>query len=180
MNLINGRHRPGHHLHAAALLAALFLCLTQSGHADQVLLSQTTLVYGNESETVSFNAPTAGTVTVQLQNLAWPELMGSLSFMASSATQSLTAWSNSSSPSETESFQVGPGTYFAHVTGQASGPLDLGLFSLAISISPLTSPVPLPASGWILLAGLALLLGAAALLARRSSGTDGRLKPAAC
>jgi hypothetical protein len=54
----------------------------------------------------------------------------------------------------------GPGTYYAYVTGSASGPLDVGAYGLKLGFQALgqTTPVPLPASISLLLGGLAALL----------------------
>jgi len=61
---------------------------------------------------------------------------------------------------QTDSFQVRSGvSYFAHVNAIAGGPLDLGLYSISLTFAPATSPVPLPPSGWLFLAAIALALG---------------------
>ena len=54
-----------------------------------------------------------------------------------------------------ETFQVGAGTYFAHVMATAAGQLNLGLYSLVLSFTP--SAVPLPAGAGMLLIGLLVL-----------------------
>jgi hypothetical protein len=56
-----------------------------------------------------------------------------------------------------ETFQVGAGTYFAHVMASAGGALDLGLYSLMLTFTP--SAVPLPTTGGLLLIGLLVLFG---------------------
>src|SRR5215472_227697 len=76
--------------------------------ADTVLVAQTTLVIGSSTTVDSFNVPSAGTVTVQLANLPWPESLSSLTFVANSPTQVVSDWSTTASGSE--SFAVGPGT----------------------------------------------------------------------
>jgi hypothetical protein len=121
--------------------------------ADMVLVSDTTLVSGNQSYVFTFNAPGPGTVTANLSNLAWPQQLGALSFDATTSNQVLSAWNDPGNQSA--SFQVANGTtYFAHITAAAQGPLDLGLYSLSLTFTPNGSPVPLPASGWLLLGAL--------------------------
>jgi hypothetical protein len=54
-----------------------------------------------------------------------------------------------------ETFQVGAGTYFAHVVATAGGDLNLGLYSLMLTFTP--SAVPLPTAAGLLLIGLLVL-----------------------
>ena len=134
-----------------------------AARADMVLLGDTTLVSGQRASVYSFSAPTAGTVTVQLTNLAWPEALSNLSFLATTGSQVLSSWSAASPPAgpstQTMTFQVsGSGTYFADVMATAGGPLDLGLYSLSLNFAPAGS-VPLPSSGGLLAVALVLLLG---------------------
>lgn len=147
-------------------VSALLLCILYATvvRAETVLLSDTTLVSGNESAVFSFNAPGPGTVSVQLTNLDWPQALSSLSFVASTAKDVLASWSDP--PSQPDlgpqglSFQVaGRGTYFADVMASAGGPLDLGVYSFALTFAPAGAPVPLPAGGWLLLAGIMTLIG---------------------
>jgi hypothetical protein len=60
----------------------------------------------------------------------------------------------SSSP-QFQTFQVGAGTYFAHVMAIAGGDLNLGLYSLLLTFTP--SAVPLPAAAGLLLMGMLVL-----------------------
>lgn len=145
----NRRRRAG-----SCLLASFALCcLLPAVHAraDNLLVAQTTLISGTESTVDSFTVPSAGTVTVQLSDLPWPLALSSLSFMATSGNQVLSSWSTLTSG--VESFQVTPGTYFAHVTGTAGGALDLGLYSMTLTFQP-AGTVPLPGSAWLLVIGL--------------------------
>jgi hypothetical protein len=139
-----------------APLALLGLVLAPHARADTMLLSDTTMVTGSESAVFSFSAPTAGTVTATLQNQSWPTPLSALSFAATSASSVISAWS--APVIQAESFQVGAGTYFAHVNATASGPLDLGLFSLNLSFVP-AGTVPLPSSDWMLLGATLGLFG---------------------
>lgn len=139
-----------------APLAALGLVLAPHASADTMLLADTTLVTGSESAVYSFVAPTAGTVTATLMNQNWPTPLSALSFAATSASSVISAWS--APVIEAESFQVGAGTYFAHVNATASGPLDLGLYSLNLSFAP-AGTVPLPSSDWMLLGATLALFG---------------------
>jgi hypothetical protein len=136
--------------------------LSQSPHAraDSMLLATTDMVAGSAADTFSFNAPSSGTVTAQLTSVPWPVPLSSLSFSATDASNVLASWSGTPSASSApyvDTFQVGSGTYYAHVNAAATGSLDLGLYSLLLTFKP--SAVPLPASDWTLLGGVFVLFG---------------------
>ena len=142
-----------------APLAVAALATAPHAYADTILLAQTTLVNGNVSTVDSFTAPTAGTVTVSLQSLNWPASLNALSFSATSASQVLASWNGTGLSSNTSTFDVAAGTYFTHVMASAGGILDLGLYSMMLTFSPNAPAVPLPASGWMLLTGIFVLVG---------------------
>ncbi|HEY4209992.1 MAG TPA: hypothetical protein VGM84_00815 [Steroidobacteraceae bacterium] len=152
---------------ALASVGVLGLSLAPPSKADTVLLAQTTLISGSSAVTDKFTAPSAGTVTVQLSNMSWPTRLSALSFAATSGSQVMSAWSWDALAANVQSFQVGAGTYFAHVTGQAAGLLNLGLYSLSITFKTSdTPPVPLPASDWLLIGGMFVLAGSSRLIGR--------------
>jgi hypothetical protein len=147
-----------------ASLAMLGLVQAPFASADMVLLANTSMVRGASTADLSFAAPSAGTVTATLLNQSWSggiDPLGSLSFMANSGNGVLASWSGTA-PATTESFQVGAGTYFAHIMAAASGPADVGLYSLNLSFVP--SAVPLPMSEWMLVIGVLMLFGLTRLL----------------
>lgn len=142
-----------------ALWLLLSLILAPVVQADSVLLSDTTLVSGNQSDVFSFLASGPGILSVKLTDIDWPQTLSSLSFTASDGKQVLASWSDAGSQSGAAlSFNVTGGNYFADVLASAGGSLDLGAYSLSIQFTPAASPVPLPASGLLLVAGLAVLL----------------------
>jgi hypothetical protein len=143
------------------LWALLGLLAFSQAHADTVVLEKTGFISGTQSFAFSIQAPTAGTFSVQLNNLAWPERLASLSFAATTATSVLETRTDGS----LLKFNVGSaGNYFAHVAGTAQGSLNLGLYSMRISFLTEGPPVPLPAALPLLLFGLAASAG---LLRRR-------------
>jgi hypothetical protein len=146
-------------------MALTGLAVAPHAWADGVvpLLSQSTLVVGTESTTDTFTAPTAGTVTVNLTSFDWAAPLSALSFSASSATQLLASWYGTTGmKSDTMTFNVGPGNYFANIMATASGPMDMGLYSMRLTFTPNSTPtVPLPSSGWLLLTGMFVLAGLA-------------------
>jgi hypothetical protein len=143
-----------------ALLALAGVALTPQARADSILLAQTTLVAGANSTVDSFSAPTAGMVTVNLQTLNWPVPLSALSFSATTVNSVLSSWNGTGMSSDLMTFNVAPGTYYAHVmaTADTNSALDLGLYSLMVTFTP---TVPLPAAGWMLLTGLFVLAGVA-------------------
>ena len=148
-----------------APLALTALAVAPHARADSVPppFGQVTLVSGTEATDNTFNAPTAGTVTVKLTSIAWPQALSSLSFSATTATQVLASWNGTGIASDTATFDVAAGTYFTHVIASAGGSLDLGLYAMMLTFTPTggTPPIPLPASGWMLLTGLFVLAGLA-------------------
>jgi hypothetical protein len=132
-----------------------------SACAGNQVLADTTLVSGSSSDVFSFQASGPGVATVQLTNVAWPQTLSSLSFLATSSGAVLSQWSDppaSGTTTETLSFLIPTsGTYYADVMASAGGPLDLGVYSLSISFTP--NAVPLPPSGRLLLGCLLLGIG---------------------
>lgn len=135
---------------ALLILAGLW---SMTGHAEQILLVATPLVQGSLASATPFTVPGAGTVTAILSDLDWPAKLASLTFAATTPTSVLASLNG---PGQV-SFKVSsPGVYSA-VVGAVASPtsfLDLGWYSLTIDFAP---AVPLPASAWLLLSGLASL-----------------------
>jgi hypothetical protein len=148
-----------------APLALTALVAAPHARADSVPppFGQVTLVSGTESTVNTFSAPSAGTVTVKLQSIDWPASLSALSFSATTATQVLASWNGTGVTSDTATFDVAAGTYFTHVIATAGGTLDLGLYAMLLTFTPNggTPPIPLPASGWLLLTGMFVLAGLA-------------------
>ncbi len=162
MKMMNTTMRASIKLGVLAPLALVGLAAAPHAEADSILMAQTTLVVGSESTVDSFTTAGAGTVHVSLQNLAWPDSLSALSFSATSASEVLFGTGGSAMSNGIGSFNVsGPGTYFAHIMATAGGNLDIGLYSLLMTFTPSTSPVPLPSSGWMLLTGMFALAGLA-------------------
>jgi hypothetical protein len=149
-------------LKAGVLAPLALVCLAAAPHAraDSVLLAQTSIVSGTESSLETCSVPKSGTVSISLESLSWPTQtsMSALSFAVTSSSQVLASWNGSGLTGDTATFDVGAGTYYAHITGTASSAgLGLGLYSVLMTFAP--SAVPLPSSGWMLLTGLFVLAG---------------------
>lgn len=145
---------------ARSLACAAALACASGACRAEMLLSQTTLVVGSQTTATAFTTTGPGKVTVQLSDLSWPERLASLSFAIANSTTvfARSALGIGTSSVNTLSFDVsGPGTYTAIVSGVVapSSVLQLGAYSLQIDLRP--SAVPLPASGLLLGAAIALL-----------------------
>jgi hypothetical protein len=155
--MINGL-RPLGRSGLTVVMVVLALGLSPLAKADSLLVASTDLVAGTSTATFSFNAPGSGTVTARLASLPWPVPLSALSFSATTATDTLTPWGGPGGDMSTpyvETFQVGAGTYFAHVVATAGGELYLCLYSLMLTFTP--SAVPLPTAAGLLLIGLLVL-----------------------
>jgi hypothetical protein len=110
-------------------------------------LQKSLMVSGNYSGMESFSVARAGTLTIRLENIAWPERLSQLNC----SIYSQTGFMHSLTDSATLSFDVvAGGTYFANLSAGAGGLLNLGLFSFKVSFMPSTPTVPVPAALWLL------------------------------
>jgi hypothetical protein len=125
-----------------------------SAQASTVIYDGVGFLTGTQSFTDSFSVATAGTVTVTLSNIAFPEELASLSLMLSSPSGGALG---SQMQAGTESFHVQAGDVFAQWFGTAQGPMNSGVYALKIAFDPASSPVPLPTSIALLLSGLGLM-----------------------
>lgn len=158
--------------------AAVMVLLTtvRPTHASQVeLLSQTQLMQGQESFTYALQVSEPGDITIDVSDLHW---LGSINGLDVTLSDSYGLLDASDSlgvagvggPAEEMFHVTAPGTYYVHVDGQAQGSYDLDLFALhAREILSSTTPVPLPASGWLLLAACGGLLSLGARNKRLTS-----------
>jgi hypothetical protein len=144
---------PRRQVHVAyCVLPLLGLLAIHPAHADTVLLGQSGLITGSESFVFPVMAPSAGTLNVQLTDIAWPDRLSSLSGALTTATSVLHTMATAGDMS----VAIGAaGTYYVHIVGVAQDVLDMGLYSLRVDFQGEGSPVPLPGGAWLLLAGMA-------------------------
>jgi hypothetical protein len=150
-------------LGTVAALGLAVGCAAAPQHARAEIISQTplgagtTLVFGQESDVLSFNAPGPGTLEIQLQNLSWPEPLKDLSVSLMSSHNAL----GSLSKAGILDVNIGQqGLYYAYFTakaGNALSSLNLGLYSYEIGFRPSAAPVPLPSAIRLILSGLTLI-----------------------
>lgn len=152
---------------AAALLAALAVAPTLTGAttvagaptSPLTVFEASALIGAGQVTTGQFTIPVAGTVSVTLRDMEWPERFAALSFCLVEGTNIVLQLTQPG----TETFTIDrPLSFFAFVAGTPQHASGLGLYSLQIAITP----VPLPAAGLLLLSGVA---GLAFLRRRRST-----------
>lgn len=126
--------------------------------ASEVLYNSVGFLQGTQSFSDSFNVASAGTLTVTLGNVGWPQPLSSLNMLVSSAGGAL----GPEMGAGTSSFNVAAGDVFAQWFGTAQGALNAGVYSLEIQFQPNSgtgsSVVPLPTSIALLLSGIGLLV----------------------
>ena len=91
--------------------------------------------------------PSAGTLTIKLADIKWPDTLQSLSFLVTDLKDSWTTLDNAGNLLVNVS---GPTQLFAAVFARSQSDSAYGLYNLRASFSP----VPLPAAVWLMLSGL--------------------------
>jgi hypothetical protein len=167
---------------AAAALALVSIAGPRQAKADTVgdtsLLQQTTMVFSQQTNLYSFNAPGAGTLSVTLQDWVFPVSLQQLtaSIMFDDQSWSLTPVQGSQDPQWVLNLPISSGGLFdAFVAAEAGTTAygQFGAYSMSINFAPAASTVPLPPAIDLLLGGMGLL-GAMTLVERisRRRNTD--------
>lgn len=155
MNRRHGKQITG----LALLLAAGWFMTTTSAHADMVgtkLFESTTLVTQPNIDLQTLNISGAGTLTVNLTDLKWPDLLGTLSFTLFDATHVIGSYTLSNALNGTDGFQINTaGTYYASIFAAPATGKAGGLYDAQIYFQKFAAPVSLPAAGWLLISGIA-------------------------
>lgn len=142
-----------HFLRAVPLILAAAALPSQS-RADTVLYDAANFVTGQQSFVQSFTVTSAGSLTVSLQDVAWLDTVQDLTFFLTSASGSV----GGTMGAGTSTFDLAPGTYYAHWAGNAVGTYNMGVEQLKMQFTT-AAPVPLPTSLVMMLSGLGLLIG---------------------
>jgi hypothetical protein len=112
-------------------------------------------VQGSTALTDDFQVPGPGTLTVTLENYVFPSALQAVQFDLYGTSSSTPHLMGSMSAAGSESFQVDSAQRLsAQLFAVAGGAADVGLYGWTLTFTPAGAPVPLPASGGLLLAGL--------------------------
>jgi hypothetical protein len=108
-------------------------------------------VIGSDLTATDFRANSAGTVTLKLTDIRWPEVLQTINTSVSINGHNLYAFDGPGSLI----FGVEAQQIFSTSVFAMAGPnRHMGLYDLDLQFSPKVSAVPLPAAGWMLLSGL--------------------------
>lgn len=125
-----------------------------TAHAETVattLFQSTTMVTSANINLTELDLTTPGTLSVSLTDLDWPSALNALSFTLFDATHVV-----GTQGSGTWTFDIAsPSTLFASVFAAPDSSAKAGLYNVQISYLATAAPVPLPATAWFLLSGVA-------------------------
>lgn len=141
----------------AAAMTAAALFWAPRADAEMVLADQTTLVKYTSADTIALTLDGPGILTARIGDTRFTALLSSLTLTISDArgyVAGIGSDSRTCGPG-TCLFELGRGTYFAHLVASAGGRLALGAYTLQLTFVP--TIVPLPPALLLLATGLGLL-----------------------
>lgn len=153
---------------ALLCLALALVSLTPAVGGASMLLGESELVMGNQSQATAINIPSAGQLTLTLTDVGFTSVFSALNFAVSTSSADLVP------PKDPGTMILdisGPTTLYTHVFAKAQGGFDLGMYNLTANFTPSSAPVPLPGTGPLLgaMLGLAWLGGRVRDRSRRAA-----------
>jgi len=113
-------------------------------------INTTQLVWGTALSVNALSAASAGTLTVRLTDIEWPEALSSLTMLVTDLNGLWKKVDGSTGPDGLIFNLTGPAHLFVAVFAQSDSRYVPGVYNLQANFSP----VPLPAAAWLLLSGL--------------------------
>ncbi|MGD9843622.1 MAG: VPLPA-CTERM sorting domain-containing protein [Steroidobacteraceae bacterium] len=145
------------------VIAALIIGSMSTAQAETVtteLFHSTTLVTASSLNGTELSLAMPGTLTFKLEDLKWPGLLDTLSFVLTDNTSVLKTYKfDVGSTSGSWTYNVtSPQTLYAAVFAKPATTSQAGMYYANISYETAASPVPLPAALWLLISGLGGLI----------------------
>jgi len=172
MNEIRVRRRRASFIMLCTLAVAAWLSMP-AARAESVLAAGS-VFGGKQMISTELHVDTAGRLTVQVTDLGVPmsivDRLNSLSFGITNGGAVLGSWD------ETGAVHLDlhtPGTYMMFLACVPGGRFNLGLVSWNVVLESFETPVPLPATFWLLIAGVAWAIGMQRHRARLARGEEG-------
>jgi hypothetical protein len=139
---------------AAAIALAAWTASGHAARADSMLYDDASVIETQASFVESFTINTPGVLTLTVSGMPW---LDSVTNVTSFLTSSTGTVGKAMAATGSESFDIGPGTYYAHWFGDAQGIYGAGVLGVQVKFQP--TVVPLPASVTLMLSGLGLMVG---------------------
>src|ERR1700690_200946 len=120
---------------AASVLVIAAFAMSGAARASMVLYDAPSVVQGQEGFMQSFSVTTPGTLTFSVSSVSWLDVVADLNCFLSTATSVMGTPMGYGS----ESFNIGPGTYYAHWMGDARGAYNEGILGVKLQFQALTT-----------------------------------------
>ena len=133
----------------APLAFVLAAATSAIAHADMLVSKNVMVTASSAPDVETLGIASAGTLSVTVSDLGWPQVLKSLSFAITDGTKVLKSMVGAG----LLAYDVtGPMTLFANVYAVPTA--STGAYHLDVSFAPAVPAVPLPAAAWLLVSGV--------------------------